>query len=171
MLPLHHPGARTNAIVCYYTKQGFPAVTFYNVGDASGASFTMAEINLFTIELSGRSEHVSAVRRAMRILAKEEGLSPDAGDDLCLAVGEACANAVEHGEQDCRIHVRARRSGRDIVIDIDSAGEYIPANAATMPETDAEGGRGRALMHALTDKVEYITQPGRTIVRLVKRIF
>ena len=38
----------------------------------------MADTNLFTIELSGRSEHVSAVRRAMRILAKEEGLSPDA---------------------------------------------------------------------------------------------
>ena len=36
---------------------------------------------------------------------------------------------------------------------------------------DAEGGRGRALMHALTDRVEYMTQPGRTIVRLVKRIF
>ena len=85
--------------------------------------------------------------------------------------GEACANAVEHGEQDCRIHVRARRSGRDSVIDVDSAGEYSPSSVATMPETDAEGGRGRALMHALTDRVEYITQAGRTIVRLVKRIF
>jgi len=131
----------------------------------------MADANLFTIELSGRSEHVSAVRRAMRILAKEEGLSPDAGDDLCLAVGEACSNAVEHGEPDCRIQVRARRSGLDVIIDVDSAGEYVPSTAATMPETDAEGGRGRALMHALTDRVEYLNQPGRTIVRLVKRIF
>ena len=128
----------------------------------------MSETNLFSIDISGRSEHVSAVRRAIRILAKEEGLTDEATNDLCLAVGEAVSNAVEHGTKDERIQVRAKRNASDVIIYIENYGDFTPPSDIGMPTSDAENGRGLALIHALADGVSFISEFGRTTVCIRK---
>lgn len=130
----------------------------------------MSETNLFSIDISGRTGHVSAVRRAIRLLGKGEGLTDEATSDLCLAVGEAVTNAVEHGRKDERIQVRAKRNASDVIIYIENHGDFTPPTEIGMPTSDAEHGRGLALIHALADGVSFISESGRTTVCIRKML-
>jgi anti-sigma regulatory factor (Ser/Thr protein kinase) len=116
--------------------------------------------------------HGSVIRRRIRGLLETTEFPEDAVDDVVLAVGEAFANAVVHGSgsryEQVGVAVCARR--RSISIELRYPGEPFDPVLPSEPELDQLTGRGRFLMHALMDAVQYDFPPGETVVRLEKQL-
>lgn len=103
--------------------------------------------------------------------ARACGLSEGALDDLQFAVGEALANAVEHGYRDgTYIGVRCWREGDDIIVEVedDGTGFEPPESGGERREPHTVRGYGITIMRALVDHVAY--QRNGRVVRLQKRM-
>jgi serine/threonine-protein kinase RsbW len=115
------------------------------------------------------------MRRLVADHVRERGWSMEAVDEITLAVGEACNNAVNYGmgggetgwvtvswglSEGERLTVEVRNRGGDFCPDL---GEL-----ARLPEDDATHGRGFFLMEALVDEVWVWSEDDETVVRLVK---
>jgi anti-sigma regulatory factor (Ser/Thr protein kinase) len=108
-------------------------------------------------------------RRALVAHVAGYGFAQQDLSDIETAVGEALANAAEHGHRsdsgfDVRVYVERNR----LIIEVqdDGAGFGAPDPAAKAPAHDAPRGFGIYLMRHLMDEVDY-TERG-TCVRLAK---
>ena len=100
----------------------------------------------------------------------------DLTDLIELAIGEACANAVEHGSPRgdensfilrCLIAARPHR----LVFEVHDEGtEFLPDAAALRqtPDLTAEGGRGLFLIRSIMDDVALETSEQGFTVRMMK---
>lgn len=126
---------------------------------------------LVRLRLPTDSAFVSVAREAVVSVARKLRFPEAEREALRLAVGEACNNAVEHSDARGMLTLRCLKDHEFLIIEVSNAGEgQLPETPATMPDAGAEGGRGRALMEALTDGVEYQIGQGETLVRLKKRL-
>jgi serine/threonine-protein kinase RsbW len=102
--------------------------------------------------------------------AEDVGCDQAATEGLRLAITEAVANAVEHGAP-CHnglISVSVYLEACWFRAEIRDCGHF---HAAREPANFLEErGRGLPLMFAVMDHVEIDTVPGRTVVRLAKRL-
>jgi anti-sigma regulatory factor (Ser/Thr protein kinase) len=116
--------------------------------------------------------HGSVLRQKLRGLLETTEFPEDAVDDIILAVGEAFANAVAHGSgsryEQVAVSVWARR--RTVAIELRYPGEPFDAIRPVEPDLDQLTGRGRYLMYALMDTVQYHFPEGETVVRLEKQL-
>ena len=126
---------------------------------------------LLRLRLPASVVFIGVAREAVVSLARGLGFSEDARDALRLAVGEACNNAVEHGGPKTMLTLRCLQEAPFLVVELSNEGSpFLPDESATMPNPDAERGRGRALMETLMDAVEYETHESNTLVRLKKML-
>ena len=121
-----------------------------------------------------RPAYVRLVRLALASLARSSGLSEEAVEDLKIAVGEACANAVlapsEVGEDSVKIRWSDEQAR--IVIEF---GEVVPGGrpAEATDGVDSSGFSTRlvmsaALLETLVDECEVVHyQDGGMYARLV----
>ena len=113
----------------------------------------------------------STARRAVIAFARVAGFTGDQLQDLELAVGEAFANAVEHGHRDNGlIAVEAKFDDGVIEIDISDAGGGFAGWETSQPareKTESVRGFGIGIMHATTDRMQYFD--GGRRIRLIKR--
>ncbi len=97
----------------------------------------------------------------------------DAGTryQVTVATNEAVSNAMEHGVpcDDGDIHLTATVEHGSFVFSVRDCGEYEHAAAVT-PDPVAERGRGFAFMNLLMDDVRLEASPGKTVLRLAKRL-
>ena len=103
--------------------------------------------------------HIAGFRYAAQDLA-----------DIETAVGEALANAVEHGhreESGFEVHVFVERGHVVIEVQDDGAG-FAASHPRENPGHDAPRGFGIYLMRHLMDRVDYSNNGTR--VRLAKRL-
>jgi anti-sigma regulatory factor (Ser/Thr protein kinase) len=126
----------------------------------------------FEREIWLRADPISAsVARAFAGEAAQDVGCDRAGTEAFrLGITEAVANAVEHGApcDNGLISVSAYLEAGYLTTEIRDCGDF---KAARQPETDLEErGRGLPLMFAVMDHVEIDTVPGRTVVRLAKRL-
>ena len=111
-------------------------------------------------------------RFAVVTFARTFGFSGQCLNDIEIAVGEALANAVEHGYGDRRsfaVHVRG--DAHVLAIDIVDCGrgfDYAAGDPQCQPPSDALRGFGRFIMHELMDRVEYCERGTR--LQLMKRL-
>lgn len=126
---------------------------------------------LLRLRLPTDNAFVSVAREAVVSVARKERIKEPDREALRLAVGEACNNAVEHSGPRGMLTLRCLRDHAFLYVEVSNSGEgALPDSPAAMPDANAEGGRGRALMEALTDGVEYLVADGETLVRLKKRL-
>ena len=127
------------------------------------------------IAIPPRPAYVSVVRLALASLARTAGMEEEAVDDLRIAVGEACANAVlgrADGGGDERISVRWSHDVGHIVVEIGD-GEGDPPLTEAPDPTDSSGYSTRvvmstALLQSLVDECELVEyEGGRLYARLV----
>ncbi len=89
---------------------------------------------------------------------------------MLFAVGEAIANAIEHGAPDADIKVTIEIDKQLIsarVVDEGRGFGGAPAGMAPLPATYAERGRGIPIMQRCVDLCEVKSSPGRgTVVTL-----
>jgi len=115
------------------------------------------------LSLPREADSVPAVRRLLRCALTTLGVDRESGNDLEVALTEACANVVRHaagadhfevcldvGEDRCAIDV------------IDNGTGFDPARAgARTPPTDSERGRGLFLIKAMSENVRMHSAPRR----------
>lgn len=125
------------------------------------------------MEIPSAPEYVGIVRHAIEGLARRMAFDPAEVEDLKLAVGEACTNAVKHGcSRDDDHHVDIRcvvlKDGLQIEITNSITGCESPA-VPILPDPDKEGGLGLYLIRKLVDEVDFLWDTNTATIRMLKR--
>ncbi|MGI5245177.1 ATP-binding protein [Dactylosporangium sp. CA-139066] len=112
---------------------------------------------------------VPLTRRVLDAALAVFSVTKECRDDIGLAVGEACANAVQHADSGADYEVTVTIHEDRCVIDVVDDGTGM--ESADLPDAppDAETGRGLKIIHALADMVELRRrQPRGMVLRIVK---
>jgi anti-sigma regulatory factor (Ser/Thr protein kinase) len=116
---------------------------------------------------------LSRARGFVKQAAGEFGFADRDVEAITLAVHEAVANAVIHGEPCCNgcegVELRTWCEEGAAVFSVRDCGTIAAAPPRGGDLLD-ERGRGLPLMAALMDGVELVPEPDRTVVRLKKRL-
>lgn len=125
------------------------------------------------------AEYVGVVRLAILGVASRLTFSYDDVEDLRLAVGEACAGAIDAASDEARgkaaINITCRILPDELAVEIQyNLAPYgpPPQRRAVEPDLPADAeGIGSLLMEILVDSAETTTDPETgTTVRLVKKV-
>lgn len=129
------------------------------------------EIRL-TLSLPRDRSTVPLTRRVLDAALGVFSVTRDCRDDIGLAVGEACANAVQHADLGADYQVTVTIQEDRCVIDVVDEGVGMDAAGTEGHDAvDAEGGRGLRIIHALADMVEFRRQqPHGVALRIVKML-
>lgn len=126
------------------------------------------------MELPGSPPFVSVARKAMEAIAHALRLSDELTNDLRLAVGEACTNAVKHADpKGHAFTVTYVVSPENIEIEVRNKGrEFRTENRQKKSEIHRLpiGGLGLNVMEHVMDSVEVLTQDDELIVKMSKRL-
>jgi anti-sigma regulatory factor (Ser/Thr protein kinase) len=120
--------------------------------------------------------NVHYARAEVRHFMREHAV--DSLELIELAIGEACANAVEHGSPCGADSYFTLRCGiyperREIVFEVEDEGIEFALSRLTMvyaPDLESEGGRGLFLINQIMDDVAILSSPRGLIVRMTKRL-
>lgn len=132
--------------------------------------------NDFTLEVPATPESIGRVRRRLADFTRDQQWAETDADDLLLAVGEACNNAVNYGGKayaDPRLTVSCSRLGSGhLQVDVRNQGNGFHPDLKRLGDLPADEfsthGRGFGLMLALVDDVQVLSDGENTIVRLTK---
>ena len=126
-----------------------------------------------------KPEYVRTVRRLVGEMADAVPLSPDAIEEVKVAVSEAVANIVRHAYGGCRpetpVVIRCSVDTGRLTIEIvdKGIGFAVPNHCdAPSPEIsrEKEGGLGIVLMRNLMDSVDYYSRPNLgTRIKMTKQ--
>ncbi|WP_067503149.1 ATP-binding protein [Actinoplanes sp. TFC3] len=113
------------------------------------------------LNLPREVDSVPAVRRLLRCALDTFQVDREIGNDLEIALTEACANVVRHAEGADTIEVRLDVAEDRCAIDVADNGEGFDADAVDEPTSAGEHGRGLFLIKALSENVRMQSSPRR----------
>jgi anti-sigma regulatory factor (Ser/Thr protein kinase) len=121
----------------------------------------VAHTGVLALQLPAAPSSLAPLRAAMRRWLAGLRADRDATADLLTAVGEACANAIEHayGPAGGTVSVRLEHQGADVVALIADTGRWRPARGSFR-------GRGLMLIRGLSDDVTIERAGTGTSVRI-----
>lgn len=102
--------------------------------------------------------YVAVARKAVLDAARELGLEGNKLEDLGYAVGEALANAVEHGFRErtyLDVGVRRPQNESAVMVEIGDAGAGFDPSEMKDPQGAALRGYGMTIMRAMADRVSF----------------
>ncbi|MER6693154.1 SpoIIE family protein phosphatase [Streptomyces minutiscleroticus] len=115
------------------------------------------------------SSQLAPVRKALRSWLAQCDLPVHTVQNVLIAAGEACANAIEHGHRDApgeTIRLRAEALVHDLRLTVADTGRW----KTPQPELNTHRGRGVGLMRAVMQKVTITPGPSGTTVDMHTRI-
>lgn len=126
------------------------------------------------LELPCSPPFVGVARKAIEGIAFTLRLPEEVANDLRLAVGEACTNAVKYADSKCDpITVTYIVSPDNIEIEVRNRGDgfrgtvrHIKPEISKLPV----GGLGLYVIEEVMDKVEITSEDGETILRMSKHL-
>ncbi|GAA3630849.1 SpoIIE family protein phosphatase [Streptomyces chitinivorans] len=121
------------------------------------------------VAFPAESAQLARVRGALRDWLERLDAGPRLTQAVLVAVGEACANAIEHGHRDNpgrTVRLRAVAAADALRLTVTDTGSWKPPQ----PEANAHRGRGLILIHALMDQVDIVTDETGTTVDMHVRI-
>jgi serine/threonine-protein kinase RsbW len=132
----------------------------------------------FHLGIGSRIENIEIVQVVLRDALERLGVDEDSGHWIDVAVREAVANAIKHGNRlaaDKRVAIAVGVEGGDLVVEVEDEGEgFDPERLADplAPENLVRtSGRGIFFMRRFMDDVRYGSRPGGgTVVTLRKRL-
>lgn len=131
------------------------------------------EISL-SLSLPRDEASVPFVRHVCGDALKQLGVDSDCVGDVEIAITEACTNVVKHSadaREEYNVKVLIDETSCHITVTDSGAGFDHEARSSAVADMSDESGRGIGLMHALVDKVKFISKPeDGTIVHLVKNL-
>ncbi|GIE86012.1 SpoIIE family protein phosphatase [Actinoplanes regularis] len=121
------------------------------------------------LEFPAESSRLSAIRAALRGWLERCGVDPAISQNVLIAAGEACANAIEHGNRDHvggLIRLRAAATADALRLIVTDSGRWrIPS-----PGDSPHRGRGIMLMRAFMSEVRITTGAAGTTIDMQTRI-
>ncbi|GAA3140327.1 SpoIIE family protein phosphatase [Planomonospora alba] len=121
------------------------------------------------VAFPAESSQLAPVRTALRDWLSRCELNPSLIQNVLVAAGEACANAIEHGHRHSpgrTIRLRAVATAGDLHLTVADTGRWKPPQ----PEANPHRGRGVALMRALMHEVTIEPGASGTTVDMHARI-
>ncbi|TDD79883.1 ATP-binding protein [Actinomadura darangshiensis] len=108
--------------------------------------------------LPRNAESAPLVRHTLDASLRGLGVGSEVRADIALALGEACANVIQHAAAGREYEVRARMDGARCVVDVIDGGADEAVNPAAVWDDVqapplAESGRGLTLMRAFTEEM------------------
>lgn len=134
----------------------------------------MRQGQIVELEIPSSPEYVAIVRQAVEGIARRMDFDDLQIDDMKLAVGEACTNAVRHGcvtddLQHIAIRCMVMSDGLSVEIRNDITKCDVPLVPIT-PDLSREGGLGLYLMRKLMDEVDIVWEPQTAVIKMIKRL-
>ncbi len=125
------------------------------------------------LEIPSAPEYVSIVRQAVGGLARRMEFSLAEIEDIKLAVGEACTNAVKYacpGDDGSYVGVRCIIARDGLMVEIrNNISECESPIIPTEPDLSRVGGLGLYLIKQLVDEVDICWERETATVRMLKR--
>lgn len=121
---------------------------------------------MFAAAIEPVAEQLGALRGDLRAWLAAVGATVSESGDVLIAVGEACANAIEHAgaAPNSAIEVRGRLVGCDVVLRVRDHGSWRPGHP------QPERGHGLRLMRVLMDRLDIAGGADGTRVELRRRL-
>ena len=116
---------------------------------------------VMTLPREARS--VPVVRRTVATALESAGVTRECVDEVEVALSEACTNVFQHAH-DASYEVVINIGDEQLTMDVLDSGEGFGNHGAELgpvEDLEAEGGRGIALMRALSDRAVFDTVTGR----------
>lgn len=128
--------------------------------------------DIITLKLPSKAEYVSIARLAASVLSNSIGFDIEEIDDIKVAVGEACNNAVLHGKCEDEVYeINFQVSNKKIQIEVRDNGIGFDEDKYVEPDLDNLKGNGLGIyiIKSLMDKVDIIPNKNEgTILKLIK---
>lgn len=107
------------------------------------------------LSLPCRPEYVSVARLTASFVANQMGFDIEAIEDIKLAVGEACNNAVLHSGNSATYQLELKNMESSLIIEVKDSGKGFDKEAYKAPELDElqENGLGLFIIKSLMDDV------------------
>lgn len=127
------------------------------------------------LEIPCSTEFVTVPRRTIEGIASRLSLTPEEIEDLKLAVGEACSNAVKFsGPNKPNVHVLYRIQGDRLEIEVKNSGSSFDGCEGRVNDRPidplTEGGLGLYLIEQIMDEISIKSNCGETTITMVKQI-
>lgn len=126
-----------------------------------------------SISLPCKSEYVSISRLSASVIASQMGFDIEAIEDIKVAVGEACNNAVIHSNCNSSFNIVFKVMDQDFICEVSDCGEGFDMEEYHEPDlSDPKGnGLGIFIMKSLMDEVIVDTKTGAgTTITLKKTL-
>jgi anti-anti-sigma factor len=125
-----------------------------------------------TLEVSSDADLLSDARERVTAVLEPLSFPESALFDIKVALGEALANSIRHGQPEqgeAQISVRVIAYGDRAVLEVHDNGPGFDGIHSGSDDVYAPNGRGVMFMNALMDRVEYAeSATGGTLVRMTK---
>ena len=125
-------------------------------------------------------ERLSDIRRFLHRVLAEIGVAESVKQEIVLAVDEACANAIIHGnhcDETRHLLLEVKQEDDKLVVEISDVGSFESDLAAHRDRNIEDliaqrrkGGLGLKLIYTIMDQVDYYREGSRNIVALTKRL-
>ena len=134
----------------------------------------MSSDKTIKLEIPTSARFVSVARKTVEAIAFGMGLRDETADDLKLAVGEACTNAVKYsGSNGHSVQVLYHVTPDKLEIEVKNNGtEFRPENRRKKPciECLPVGGLGLHVIEEVMDEVSISSKNGETVLKMTKRL-
>jgi len=128
--------------------------------------------DVITIKLPSKAEYVSIARLAASVISNTVGFDIEEIDDIKVAVGEACNNAVLHGHSEEEVYeINFRLSDEKIHIEVKDNGIGFDEEKYEEPDLNNLKGNGLGIyiMKSLMDEVDILPNGEEgTTLKLIK---
>jgi anti-sigma regulatory factor (Ser/Thr protein kinase) len=121
------------------------------------------------VDFPAESGRLALARHALRDWLTRCDMPRRVAQDVLIAAGEACANAIEHGHRDTPggdVRLAAEASTDTVRVTVADTGSWKPGD----PDSTPHRGRGIAMMRALAGDVTITPGPDGTTVEMHTRI-
>jgi len=138
----------------------------------------MPEHHRFHLAIGSRFENIELVQVVLNDSLERMGMDGEARHWVDIAVREAVANAIKHGNRQDptkKVRVDADLEGADLVIRVEDEGVGFDPSELDDPLAPENllkpNGRGIFYMRSFMDEIQYVPRPGGgTVVTLRKRL-
>lgn len=126
-----------------------------------------------SLTLPTKSEYVSVARLTASVVANNMGFDIESIEDIKVAVGEACNNAVMHGACMTDFQISFLIENSEFIVEVLDCGNGFCMESYNEPDliNPGENGLGIFIMKSLMDDVTMDSKVGEgTKIRMVKRL-